>query len=73
MFFLILAFLLDLGGRIARPFRCSSSKLCQGWRAGLLMLQLQFQQALLALPGMEGRVVAVAVPAGPACSARDRR
>ena len=51
---------------VARPFRYS--KLCQGWRAG--SLQLQFQQALLALTGTASRVVAVAVPAGPASSAR---
>ena len=37
----------------------------------LLQLQLQFQQALLALPGTESSVVAVAVPADPASSARE--
>ena len=34
--------------------------LCQGRREGLL--QLQFQQALTALPEMEGRIVAIEVP-----------
>ena len=37
----------------------------------MLLLQLQFQQALLALPGTESSVVAVAVPADPARSARE--
>ena len=36
----------------------------------MLLLQLQFQQALLALPGTESSVVAVAVPADPASSRR---
>ena len=36
-----------------------------------MLLQLQFQQALLALPGTESSVVAVAVPADPASSARE--
>ena len=46
--------------------------LCQGQRVGLL--QLQFQQALLALPGMEGWAVAVpaAVFADPGCSGAER-
>ena len=40
------------------------------------MLQLQYQQALIALPGMEGRAVAVAaaaaVLADPGCSGDER-
>ena len=54
---------------MARPLRCS--KLCQGWKAGLMQFQLklQFKPALL---GMEVMVVtvAVAVPANSASSVR---